>query len=55
MVSEVLPSDQDIISPSNVHAISSRRSDENKEKDQIRNSKLIQYQILKSDIIGNVW
>ena len=55
MVSEVLPSDQDIISPSNVYATSSRRSDENKEKDQIRNSKLIQYQILRSDIIGNLW
>ena len=44
-------SDQDIISPYNIKQI----SDENKEKYQLGDYKLIQYQILQTNITRTVW
>ena len=44
-------SDQDIISPYNIK----ETSDENKEKYQLGDYKLIQYQILQTDITRTVW
>ena len=45
-------SDQDRISPYNINTIS---SDENKEKYQLGDCKLIQYQILQFNITRTVW
>ena len=47
--------DQDRISSYNINTISSGQVIENKEKYQLGNNKLIQYQIFQTNITKTVW
>ena len=48
-------SDQDRISPYNIHTISSRHVTRIKKKYQLEDNKLIQYQILQTNIMRIAW